>query len=119
VTAGATLALLWLVQGVLAEHRAGARDIVAVLAALLALSAVTWRTPAIGTTLFVMLLAFDRRSRASLGVAVAFFLVFGALYYYNLELTLMQKSGVLTASGALCLAAWAVLSQRARVEAAQ
>lgn len=108
VTAASVLGLLWLTHAVLDEHEPGrfGAEGVAASAAILALGGITWRAPAIVTTLLIVLLAFDRRSRTLLGLGVAFFLAFGALYYYNLEMTLLTKSGVLAGSGLLCLAAW-------------
>jgi hypothetical protein len=111
VTAAAVLGLLWLIQDVMDEHEAGRFGAagLAASAAVVALAAITWRTPAIVTTLLVILIAFDRRSRTLLALGIAFFLTFGALYYYNLEMTLLRKSGVLVGSGVLGLAAWAVV----------
>jgi hypothetical protein len=111
VTAAAVLGLLWLIQEVMDEHEAGRFGAagLAASAAVVALAAITWRTPAIVTTLLVILIAFDRRSRTLLGLGIAFFLAFGALYYYNLEMTLLRKSAVLAGSGVLGLAAWAVV----------
>lgn len=108
VTAAAVLGLLWLVHEVMDEHEPGqfGPEAIAASVAIVALAGLTWRTPAIVTTLLIVLLAFDRRSRTLLGLAIAFFLAFGALYYYNLEMTLLRKSGILAGSGVLCLAAW-------------
>jgi uncharacterized membrane protein len=110
-TAAAVVGLLWLVHEVMDEHEPGRFGIeaIAASAAIVLLAALTWRTPAITTTLLIIVLGFDRRSRTMIGLAIAFFLAFGALYYYNLSLTLLQKSGVLAGSGVLCLAVWGVL----------
>jgi uncharacterized membrane protein len=117
-TAGAVLGLLWLVHEVLDDHRSGTFGVpaLAASAAILALAAITWRTPAIAVTLLVIVLAFDRRSRTISALAIAFFLAFGALYYYNLQMTLLEKSAVLAGSGVLCLFAWAIIRRLASGE---
>jgi hypothetical protein len=117
-TAGAVLGLLWLVHEVMDEHRPGTFGLpaLAASAAIVALAAITWRTPAIAVTLLVIVLAFDRRSRPMSALAIAFFLAFGALYYYNLQMTLLEKSAVLAGSGGLCLLAWAIIRRLASGE---
>ena len=55
------------------------------------------------------MLGFDRRNPLLIELAVAYLLVFGAMYYYSLDLTLLEKSGILVGSGALCLAVRALL----------
>jgi hypothetical protein len=42
---------------------------------------------------------------------VLFLICFGSRYYYDLELTLVVKSGVLVASGAVHLALWRFLGE--------
>jgi uncharacterized membrane protein len=118
VTAAAVLGLIWLIQEVMDDHESGrfGNEGIVASAAVVALAAITWRTPAIVTTLLVLLLAFDRRSRTLLALAIAFFLAFGALYYYNLEMTLLRKSGVLAGSGALCLAIWFLVRRQSASE---
>lgn len=110
-TVGVTIALLGLVHHLFAEHRVlPLRPApIAASAVVLLLAAVTWTTPAILLTILVVILGFDRRNRVIVGLAIAFFLAFCAIYYYSLELTLLQKSGVLVGSGTLCLVSWAAL----------
>ncbi len=117
---GVTIALLLLAQSLFAEHHVplSRPEPVASFVAILLLAAVTWTTPAILATLLVLILGFDRRNRVIVGLAIAFFLAFGAFYYYSLELTLLQKAGVLAASGAVCLAAATALRSHTATEAA-
>jgi len=51
----------------------------------------------------VLALAFHRRSVVMLGLAVAFLIGFGVLYYYDLSLSLLAKSGALVGSGLVLL----------------
>ena len=64
--------------------------------------------------MLMLALGFDRRARALIGLSTVFFLTFGAAYYYGLNLTLLQKSGILAASGAFCLMASAFVYFRYR-----
>ena len=51
----------------------------------------------------VLALAFHRRNEVMLGLAVAFLIGFGVLYYYDLSLSLLAKSGALVGSGLVLL----------------
>lgn len=96
------LALVWLII----DEQGGATDSPSSIAALLgvvALGATTLTTPGIIAGAGVLTLAFDRRDKVLLGMAVAYLLVFGTVFYYSLHLTLLEKSGVLAGSGALLL----------------
>jgi hypothetical protein len=68
------------------------------LTALLTLS-----TPGVIAAAGILALAFHRRSVVLLGLAVAFLLTFGVLYYYDLSLSLLAKSLALTGSGLVML----------------
>lgn len=104
-TAGITFALLALVWKIVDEHGAphGSRASVAALAGVAALGFGAWSSPGLVAGIAVLILAFDRRDVVLLGLAVLYLLVFGSVYYYSLELTLLQKSGVLVGSGLLLL----------------
>ena len=105
-TAAVTAALATLVWAVLDEHdghHSGAAAFAA-YAGVAFLALTTLSTPGIMAGAWVLALAFDRRDRVLVGMGIVFLLVFGAAYYYNLDLTLLEKSGVLAASGALLLA---------------
>lgn len=110
-TAGATAALLAVGAAIFREHRVELTEPVplAAAAAVLAIAVFTWRAPAIPIALLVVVLAFDRRNQVALGLGAAFFVIFGAIFYYDLQLTLLRKSGALAGSGLVCLAAWGAL----------
>ena len=58
------------------------------------------------------MLAFDRRNPVLLGLGVLFLLVFASVFYYSLNLTLLEKSGVLVGSGVLLFAVRRALVSR-------
>ena len=60
------------------------------------------------------MLGFDRRRSGLVGLAATFLIGFLGIYYYSLTLSLLQKSAVLVASGAVCLAAAAFFRARLR-----
>ena len=113
---GFVLALLWLTASILGEHGAQPTTPEALLAfmAIIGIGWVTRSTPAITATILMLLLGFDRRARALIALSIVFFLTFGTAYYYGLHLTLLQKSGILAASGAFCLMASAFVRYRYR-----
>jgi hypothetical protein len=108
------VALLALAAAIFVEH--GVQlvrvEAMAAFAGIVLLGAITRSTPAIVATVLLLVLGFDRRARTLIALATVFFLGFGAAFYYDLQLTLLQKSGILMLSGALCLAAWAVVRTR-------
>jgi hypothetical protein len=117
---GFVAALLWLVASIFNEHGVPLSTPEALLsfAAIIAIGAITQSTPAITATILMLALGFDRRARALIVFSIVFFLAFGAAYYYGLHLTLLQKSGILAASGAFCLTASAVVRYRFRAHEA-
>ncbi len=78
----------------------------------LALALLTLSSPGIIAAVALLLLGFDRRSRALIAIAVGFLVKFLSLYYYSLHMTLLEKSAVLAASGLLLLGARAYLASR-------
>jgi uncharacterized membrane protein len=84
-------------------------EVLGALGGIILLGVITRSTPGVVATLLLLVLGFDRRARGLIALGATFFLGFGAAYYYDMQLTLLQKSGVLALSGAVCLAAWAVL----------
>lgn len=100
--AGALLALAW---RVLDEHGASLSSPTsfAVLAGIVLLGATTLRSPGIVAGVAALMLGFDRRNIVLTGMAAIFLIVFGSFFYYNLDITLLQKSGVLIGSGLLLL----------------
>ncbi len=113
-TIGLTVGLVALVWVIIDEHNGslGNGKTFAALVGAIALGAATLSTPGIVAGAAVLVLAFDRRDRVLLGMGVIFLLVFGSVYYYSLHISLLEKSGVLAASGVLLLAVRNRLAQR-------
>jgi len=113
---GFVLALLWLTASIFGEHGAQPTAPEAMLAfvAIIAIGWITQSTPAITATMLMLVLGFDRHARALIALSTLFFLMFGTAYYYGLNLTLLQKSGILAASGAVCLMASGFVRYRYR-----
>lgn len=105
-TIGITLAFMALVWKIMDEHGTshGSGQSFAALVGVAALGAGALSSPGIVAGSAALVLAFDRRDRVLLGLAVIFLLVFGSAYYYSLGLTLLEKSGVLVGSGLLLIA---------------
>jgi len=85
--------------------------------AALAVAAVAWETPGISAALFVLVLGFSRGNRLLTGAALVFLALFVGFFYYNLQLTLLVKSGVLAGSGLLFLGLRQVFLTMTRREA--
>lgn len=111
---GFVLALLWLTASIFGEHGEQPTSTEALLSfvTIIAIGWITQSTPAITATMLMLVLGFDRHARALIALSTVFFLMFGTAYYYGLNLTLLQKSGILAASGAFCLTASAFLRFR-------
>ena len=107
--------LLALVAGILREHGASITSptALAVLGAIVLLLALTRNSPGIIAGIAVLVLGFDRRNPLLVGMAALFLTVFGSVYYYSLSLTLIEKAGVLAASGVVLLLARAVITRTA------
>lgn len=76
---------------------------VTVFASLGLTALLTLNTPGVIAAAGVLALAFHRRSVVMLGLGVAFLIGFGFLYYYDLNLSLLAKSGALLGSGLVLL----------------
>jgi len=59
--------------------------------------------PGLIMALIILLLGFSRADRVLLGVAIGFFAVFLAAFFYGIEVTLLMKSVVLVATGIVLL----------------
>jgi hypothetical protein len=105
-TLGITAALAALVWRIIDEHGAAhdSAKSFAALAGAVALGAGALHNPGIVAGATALVLGFDRRNSVLIGMAVVFLLVFGSVFYYSLNLTLLEKSAVLVGSGALLLA---------------
>lgn len=98
LTAG-TAAMAWVLLGPRASRPPG----LAVLGGILILGAATVSAPGVMAGVGALLLGFRARDRVLLGMAWVFLAVFLTGFYYDLEITLLEKSGLLVASGALLL----------------
>jgi hypothetical protein len=76
-------------------------SVIAIVAAIMA--------PGLIMALIILLLGFVMADRVLLGVAIGFFTVFLAAFFYGIEITLLLKSLVLIATGAVLLAGRAAL----------
>jgi hypothetical protein len=105
-TIGLTAAVLLLAWKIIEEQGAATTGLssMAALLGVVALGATTMTSPGVMAGAGILTLAFDRRDKVLLGMAIAFLLVFGAAYYYALHLSLLEKAGVLAGSGVLLLA---------------
>ena len=89
----------------LAERRA-----MPALAAAAGVAFASLGAPGIAGGLTIVLLAFGNGNRVLLGLGIAGLLYYLSRYYYQLDMTLLGKAGVLAATGVVLLAArWLVL----------
>ena len=98
----ALVVLIWRVLDDLGIALSSPTAIAALLGAA-ALGVGALNSPGIIAGTAVLMLGFDRRNPQLVGLAALFLIVFLSFYYYNLELTLLEKSGVLVGSGALLI----------------
>lgn len=76
----------------------------AVFASCLLLIGVSALAPGLIMALIILLLGFTMADRVLMGVAIGFFAVFLAAFFYGIELTLLMKSIVLMATGLVLIA---------------
>lgn len=100
--------LLWLLLGEIDAGRPGVMVAAALAGALTALLSV-----GIVASLTLLLLAYLLGSRPLAGIGALGVVWFVALFYYQLDVTLLAKSGLLVAVGAAFLALWWALGRRA------
>ncbi len=67
------------------------------------IAALTWGNPGVCLGMAGLVVAYSRREKAAFGLAVVVLVGFGIRYYYQLNLDLYTKAGVLAASGAVLL----------------
>jgi hypothetical protein len=81
------------------------------LLAVLAVGAASFKAPGIAGGLMIVVLGYANGNRVLTGLGVAALLFYVSGYYYQLDVTLLVKSGVLAATGAVLLAArWLMLN---------
>jgi len=111
LTAG-SLFLAWRVREALpAEDRPGPSRTAALLGGLAVLGALTWSVPGIVAAIGALVLGFHRRDRVVAGAACVFLTGFLVFFYYDMDMTLLNKSFVLIASGGMLLGARYLLSE--------
>jgi hypothetical protein len=93
------LLMAWCLLG---ERRRSGPGLV-VMGFVLLLGLATSSAPGVMAAAGTLVLGFRSGERGLLGLAWSFLLFFLAAFYYNLEVTLWEKSGLLLASGALLL----------------
>ena len=76
---------------------------IGMVVALVVLSIPAIQTPGILAAILVLVVGFWRNNQLLLGLAAAFLLFFLGAYYYNLDITLLNKSFVLMATGVVLL----------------
>jgi uncharacterized membrane-anchored protein len=102
----------WLVAAVLAVELVVLLRRWEALAFAAALGAVTLGSPGVLVAVAFLAVAYHRRDSRLLGASVVFLLIFGANFYYQLQLSLLEKSGVLAATGLVFLLAWRLVAPR-------
>ena len=118
-TLGFGVALSMLAWRILLETGASARGATStiVVGSIALLTGATYSSPGIIAGVTVLVLGFDRRNPVLAGMALVFLVLFGSLYYYSLDLTLIEKAGVLAASGLVLLGARLLLVRRTAARA--
>jgi hypothetical protein len=121
LTLGLTAVTLYTAWQVMRELELDASGVagVAVFAALVLTALLTLHTPAVIAAVGMMVLGFHRRSPLLLGLAIAFLLVAGGWYYYDLGLTLLAKALALAGSGLVFLGLRLFLLRRFPAAAAE
>lgn len=104
--------LLWLAFGLLQRFGVATSERWLYLAGLLTLLLPTVFAPALSATLLCLLLAWKAGYRTGTVLAVLALIYFISRYYYDLNLSLLTKSIILSASGSLFLMAWALLRKK-------
>jgi len=105
LTLGLTAVTLYTAWRVMRELELDATGLAgaAVFVALVLTAVMTLHTPALIAAVGLMVLAFHRRAPVLLGLAGAFLLAAGGVYYYDLALTLLAKALALAGSGLVFL----------------
>ncbi len=107
-TMGMSLALAGFAVWIARERGAGWLDVTVIALGILALGALTLQAPGVIAGVGGLVVGAYARSRVLQGIALLSLIGFGSGYYYNLEISLLAKSGALAGSGTLVLAlrAW-------------
>ena len=101
--------LVWVAASLARREAPEGSTFAAAVGAALALGVVSLAAPGLASALVVLLLGFAAGNRLLLALGVLSLLGFVSHFYYSLHATLLEKSALLAASGAVLLAAhWAL-----------
>ena len=98
--------LLGVVLRLLLKHQLSPTSPAGLLAMIgtVTIAGITWSAPGVSASLLMAALAVECRNRLLLGLSVILLVSFGTAFYYWLDVSLLQKSSILIASGLLLLA---------------
>ena len=96
------LALLYVAWQALPAWK-GHKDIWLCYLAILLIAVCMWKAPGVAAGLLIFCLAIHRQNNILMALSIAYLVLFGAYFYYNLELTLLYKSLWLIISGILTI----------------
>lgn len=85
---------------------------ITLLAGVLLLVLPLWFAPALTGSMLVVLLGFRTGDRTTFGLGIVAFLYFTVQYYYDLEMTLLNKSYVMMSTGLLFLGLYLVSDRK-------
>lgn len=84
--------------------------VVAIYGLLIIVIACAWLAPGLLLALIVILLGAPSGHRTMMGAGVGFLVIFLGTYFYGIQITMLQKSATLIASGAaILIARWIIL----------
>jgi len=79
------------------------RPVAVILGITIVFSLLTINATGVAAALIVMLLGFSRSNRVMVGLGIIALIIYCSAYYYNMEETLLYKSGVLLIISVLML----------------
>jgi uncharacterized membrane protein len=107
----ALLVAIWRVLAAYGRGLASEPGALAIVTTVL-LGALGQGRPGLLGALLALLVSFVARDKVAIGLSTAFLVGFGVHFYYDLDLSLWTKSGVLVGSGVVLLAVRAWLHHR-------
>jgi hypothetical protein len=109
IGAGTLLLVSKIIQSQVIRHP---QYIVAIYASALLFFIPTIYAPYVSGAIFALLLAYFYGYRTEIALSVIALVYFVSQYYYDLQLTLLQKSGILFFSGVLLLGVWVFFNKQ-------
>lgn len=92
-----------------AGYASSSRTFLSAVGAALLVGLLSLEAPGLASALLILLLGFAAGNRLLMALGVLSLLGFVAHFYYSLQATLLEKSGLLALTGILLIAAWFVL----------